>query len=69
MPGQRVDTILLSLHLTETSSRERERTRRAIKSMIHKGFPGGSVVENLPANAKDVGLIPGPGGSHICHNY
>ena len=23
------------------------------------GFPGGSVVENLPANAEDVGSIPG----------
>ena len=26
-----------------------------------KGFPGGSVVKNLPANAGDVGSIPGPG--------
>ena len=24
-----------------------------------EGFPGGSVVENLPANAGDVGSIPG----------
>ena len=24
-----------------------------------EGFPGGSVVKNLPANAGDVGLIPG----------
>ena len=29
------------------------------------GFPGGSVVKNLPANAGDMGLIPGAGGSHI----
>ena len=32
------------------------------------GFPGGSVVKNLPANAGDVGLIPwsgrSPGGGH-----
>ena len=27
------------------------------------GFPGGSVVRNLPANAGDVGLIPGLGRS------
>ena len=27
------------------------------------GLPGGSVVKNLPANAGDVGLIPGSGGS------
>ena len=25
------------------------------------GFPGGSVVKNLPTNAGDVGLIPGLG--------
>ena len=32
------------------------------------GFPGDSIVKNLPANAGDVGLIPGsgrsPGGGH-----
>ena len=27
------------------------------------GFPGGSVVKNLPANAEDAGLIPGSKGS------
>ena len=27
------------------------------------GFPGGSVVKNPPANAGDVGLIPGSGRS------
>ena len=30
---------------------------------ISSSFPGGSVVENLPANARDTGLIPGPGKS------
>ena len=29
------------------------------------GFPGGAVVENLPANAGDTGSIPGPGRSHM----
>ena len=28
-----------------------------------KGFPGGSVVKNPPANARDAGLIPGSGRS------
>ena len=28
-----------------------------------EGFPGGTVVKNLPANAGDVGLIPGSGRS------
>ena len=27
------------------------------------GFPGGTVVKNLPANAGDAGLIPGSGRS------
>ena len=27
------------------------------------GFPGSSMVKNLPANARDVGLIPGSGRS------
>ena len=30
-----------------------------------KGFPGGTVVENLPANAGDTGLSPGLGRSHM----
>ena len=28
-----------------------------------KGFPGGTVVKNPPANAGDMGLIPGSGRS------
>ena len=30
-----------------------------------EGFPGGAVVENLPANAGDMGLSPGLGRSHM----
>ena len=26
---------------------------------MHMGFSGGSVVKNLPANARDVGSVPG----------
>ena len=44
--------------------------------MDYKGFPGGAVVENLPANAGDTGLSPGPEDptcrgamKHMCHNY
>ena len=32
-------------------------------TIIILGFPGGSVVKNLPANAGDAGLIPGSGNS------
>ena len=30
-----------------------------------KGFPGGAVVKNPPANAGDTGSSPGPGRSHM----
>ena len=32
-----------------------------ITSMINACFPGGSAVKNLPANAGDVGSVPGLG--------
>ena len=30
-----------------------------------RGFPGGAVVESLPANVGDMGSSPGLGGSHM----
>ena len=30
-----------------------------------RGFPGGAVIENLPANAGDTGSSPGLGRSHV----
>ena len=33
------------------------------ESYVIWGFPGGSVVKNLPVNVGDVGLIPGFGSS------
>ena len=30
-----------------------------------RGFPGGAVVKNPPANAGDTGSSPGPGRSHM----
>ena len=33
-----------------------------------RGFPGGSVVKNLPASAGDTSSIPGPGRSHVWSN-
>ena len=45
------------------------RFNREIKSFTYKqklrGFPGGAVVENLPANAGDTGSSLGLGGSHM----
>ena len=41
----------------------------SLKKEVHQnldaGFPGGAVVENLPANAGDTGSSPGLGGSHM----
>ena len=34
-----------------------------VYSVLNEGFPGGSVVKNLLANAGDAGLIPGLGRS------
>ena len=46
------------------TQRMRKRRRMKIKkSKDYKGFPGGSVVKNLPANGGDVVLIPGLGRS------
>ena len=33
--------------------------------ILNKGFPGGAVVESLPAGAGDAGSSPGLGGSHM----
>ena len=39
-------------------------TQKNIKTKC-RGFPGGTVVENLPANAGDTGSSPGLGRSHM----
>ena len=36
-----------------------------IKVLTHGGFPGGAVVENLPANAGNMGSSPGLGRAHM----
>ena len=38
---------------------------REIFQKVSQGFPGGAVVENLPANAGDTGSRPGLGRSHM----
>ena len=37
----------------------------AFKNCNTEGFPGGAVVENLPANAGGTGSSPGLGRSHM----
>ena len=36
-----------------------------VQKVHFQGFPGGAVVENLPANAGDTGSSPGLGRSHM----
>ena len=51
--------------------RQKNKEERKIKTFkdksktSNKGFPGGAVVENLPANAGDTGSSPGLGRSHM----
>ena len=35
------------------------------KNSLPGDFPGDAVVKNLPTNAAYMGLIPGPGRSHM----
>ena len=35
---------------------------------LTRGFPGGAVLKNLPANAGGTGSSPGPGRSHMLQN-
>ena len=39
--------------------------KKTTQSKNGQGFPGGAVVENLPANAGDTGSSPGLGRSHM----
>ena len=49
-------TVIIYYHMVSMS-------KSTVKNL--GGFPGGAVVECLPANAGDMGLIPGPGRSHM----
>ena len=42
-----------------------EKMQEMFNKDLEEGFPGGAVVENLPANAGDMGSSPGPGRSHM----
>ena len=39
--------------------------RETSPKKVLEGLPGGPVVKNQPCNARDTGLIPGPGRSHM----
>ena len=48
------------------NSKQKENKRQTRHYKYHsRGFPGGAVVKNPPANAGDTGSSPGPGRSHM----
>jgi len=44
---------------------EHTHTHTHTHTHIDRGFPSGPVGKNLPCNARDTGLIPGPGRSPV----
>ena len=50
--------------ITKNVRKDFEMDESQIKT-CQRGFPGGAVVENLPANAGDMGSSPGLGRSHM----
>ena len=65
LPSSGKRTYLLSAMVTYAGAD----VAKGVSSFLHqdviKGFPGGTVVENLPANAGDTGSSPGLGRSHM----
>ena len=56
------------LHFNQTTTDPDSTRQKGLSTLIKKevsGFPGGAVVENLPANAGDTGSSPGLGRSHM----
>ena len=51
--------------LGKTKEKWKKKPRDNDKEIKKRGFPGGAVVESLPASAGDMGSSPGPGGSHM----
>ena len=41
----------------------------SLPELMHMDFPGSPVVKNPPASARDKGLIPGPGRSHMLRTH
>ena len=53
-----------SISPQETRKISNKQSNPTLKT-TREGFPGGAVVESLPANAGDTGSSPGLGGSHM----
>ena len=55
----------LTQHCKATILQEKMKNKQNTLLNNTWGFPGGAVVESLPANAGDTGSSPGLGGSHV----
>ena len=55
------------LYMIDEENTDFQANRQEKKKLIRwpRGFPGGAVVENPPANAGDTGSSPGLGRSHM----
>ena len=62
---KRRTSIHTNLRTVVTSRKEEGRVELGSNKKEISGFPGGAVVENLPANAGDTGSSPGLGRSHM----
>ena len=60
LPSHRPPLAMLSLRIVTAFSHI-----LTSKSVSSADFPGGPVVKNPPASARDTGSIPGPGRSHM----
>ena len=68
LPGSSVHGIFQARVLEWGAIAFSECTHREIQMKnTLRGFPGGSVVKNLPVNAGNTGSIPGTGGFHMPH--
>ena len=56
---------ILSRQIIHLKIQIRKLSQNDLCKEMHGDFPGGTVVKNPPANAGDMGLRPGPGGSHM----
>ena len=54
--------------MNEKMHNETSKKRKIVFKRLERGFPGCSVVKNLPASAGDGGSNPEPGRSHVPNN-